>query len=775
MYSFQSESLGEGGILSTQCLCIMMNRFFRLLIASISGIGLLGLNSGLYGQASLPTSFDFNSPTAPMGWTMFQQNGNTTYSSGSDGNPSGRLDETNDHVEIFFAEEPGELSYHLRGSTFQGAPWDGTFSIQESVDGITWTDMRVLTNTSGVTVSGFTQYSDYPASATRYVRFFYTNKVSGSNMALDEVNLAIPGPTPPQEINITYNNAKVISGDNVAFNAPVNDSTDVTFTIANFGTVNTLLLSNMTITGPQSSEFQFLSAPIDSIVALDSVDLDLRFKPTVAGTRSAVLTISNNDADENPFVINLFGVGGNLASQPVNPPTNFTATDVRTFMMDLSFTPPSPAPDGGYLVLRRTGSPVASYPTDGVTYVRGDQIGASKVVYSGPATSFSPNNIIAAHDYHFAVFAYNGANQFTNYLEQAPLNGWVTSASLSLRDPTYYDQISTDSASFISDLTNLIQPHFQVFYANYLSTMIPFSSRDTTGFDKVITCAYSGEQKVYTEPFGFNQSNFSREHIFSSSWMPDSANSDSPPYSDQHNLLPTNLTQVNIPRSNHPFGEVVNVQSQYLDGKLGTDANGDLVYEPRESVKGDVARSIFYMTTAYNGWAGQAWDWNSLVGSRVQEQDQQLLKDWHFQDPPDAWEIARNDFLDTLQMNRNPFVDHPEYVCFIDFETLTKIADTLGPCAPVWIDPVEPDRVEMHIFPNPNRGDFVLRFTSDQEQLVAIRLVDVVGKEVYQEDFETQTGLNEHRVYTQNIPAGVYVLEMVLGEKVYAKKTVIGQ
>ncbi len=746
----------------------MMNRFLLLLVAT-------ALSSTLFGQASLPTFFDFSSPLPPAGWTLFLQNGNTTYSSGSDGNPSGRLDETNDHVEIFFAEEPGELSYHLKGSTFQGAAWDGTFSIQESVDGVTWTDMRVLTNTSGVTVSGFTQYSDYPAATSRYVRFFYTNKISGSNMALDEVNLSIPGPTPPQEINITFNGSKVISGDNVAFNAPVNDSTDVTFMVANFGTVNTLLLSNMTLTGPQSSEFQMISPPIDSIVALDSAGLTLRFKPTLAGTRSAVLTLTNNDADENPFVINLFGVGGNLASQPVNPPTNFTASDVRTFMMDLSFTEPTPAPDGGYLVLRRTGSAITSYPTDGVTYVRGDMIGGAKVVYSGPASSFSPNNIIASQDYYFAIFAYNGANQFINYLEQNPLNAMVTSASLSLRDPTYYDLISTDSASFISDLTGLIQPHFQVFYANYLSTMIPFSSRDTTGYNKVINCAYSGEVKVYTEPFGFTPNNFSREHIFSSSWMPDSATSDSPPYSDQHNLLPTNLTDVNIPRSNHPFGEVVNIQSQYLDGKLGTDANGDLVYEPRESVKGDVARSIFYMTTAYDGWAGQAWSWNALVGSRVQEQDQQLLKDWHFMDPPDAWEIARNDFLDTLQMNRNPFVDHPEYVCFIDFETLTKIADTLGPCTPVGIDLAPSSQGGLEVYPNPNQGQFVVRFQAGQEQSVSIRLLDVVGKSVYREAIEGYTGSNEHRIYTGDHPTGVYFLEMAVDGQAYTKKVIIGQ
>jgi len=736
----------------------MKYRFLLTLLASLLTA------STVMSQASLPSAFDFNSATPPAGWTLFQQNGNTTYASGSDGNPSGRLDETNDHVEIFFAEEPGEF----KGSTWQGAPWDGTFSIQESVDGINWVDMRVLTNSSSVSTGGFTQYADYPAANTRYVRFFYTNKVSGSNIALDQVNLSIPGATPAQEINVTYNGVKVITGDNVAFNAPVNDSADIAFTIANFGTVNSLQISNVTLSGLQSSEFQLLPPVPTSIPALDSTDLVLRFKPQAAGTRSAVLTIDNNDADENPFVINLFGVGGNLASEPSQPASNFTANDVRSFMMDLSFTAPNPAPDGGYLVLRQSINPVTASPTDGVTYVRGDMIGGAKVVYSGPATEFSPNNIVAGRDYHFAIFPYNGANQFTNYLETNPLNGAVTSSSVTFRDPTYYDLISTDSASFITDLTNLIQPHFQVFYANYLSTMVPFSSRDTIGNERVITCAYSSEEKVYAEPFGFNGTNFSREHVFAASWMPDSAHSGSPPYSDQHNLLPTNLTEVNIPRSNNPFGEVVTINAQYLDGKLGLDANGNTVYEPRDQVKGDVARAVFYMTTAYNGYAGEPWAWNSIPGSLAQSQNQQLLKDWHFMDLPDAQEIARNDFLDTLQMNRNPFIDHPEYVCFIDFATLTKVADTLGPCMPVAIAPEK--KAELLVYPNPNPGQFKVQFHGEVGQKHAIELLNSVGKIVFSTSMEAQSPTIEYELRTESLPNGFYILQVKNADQLQTQK-----
>ena len=51
-------------------------------------------------------------------------------------------------------------------------------------------------------------------------------------------------------------------------------------------------------------------------------------------------------------------------------------------------------------------------------------------------------------------------------------------------------------------------------------------------------------------------------------------------------------------------------------------------------------------------------------------QDVELLVSWHEADPPDAYDVARNDYVQSIQQNRNPFVDHPEYVDYIDFHTL---------------------------------------------------------------------------------------------------------
>jgi hypothetical protein len=61
----------------------------------------------------------------------------------------------------------------------------------------------------------------------------------------------------------------------------------------------------------------------------------------------------------------------------------------------------------------------------------------------------------------------------------------------------------------------------------------------------------------------------------------------------------------------------------------------------------------------------------TLPGLSETTEEQALLKQWNTQDPPDAWEVGRNDYIETIQHNRNPFVDHPEYVDMIDFNTMT--------------------------------------------------------------------------------------------------------
>ena len=42
-----------------------------------------------------------------------------------------------------------------------------------------------------------------------------------------------------------------------------------------------------------------------------------------------------------------------------------------------------------------------------------------------------------------------------------------------------------------------------------------------------------------------------------------------------------------------------------------------------------------------------------------------MLIQWSEQDPPDELEVMRNSLVQSYQGNRNPFVDHPEWVACI--------------------------------------------------------------------------------------------------------------
>jgi endonuclease I len=242
---------------------------------------------------------------------------------------------------------------------------------------------------------------------------------------------------------------------------------------------------------------------------------------------------------------------------------------------------------------------------------------------------------------------------------------------------TYYDALNPALSSFITDLEARIRsPYTQVSYDNFDETNVTnFASRDTTGGQRVVTCVYSNEEYVYTPPFAWGH--YSREHTWCQSWMPSLGSTSSQEGSDQHHIFPVNQNQVNGVRSNHPLSNVVTPTKTYLSCKYGTNANGKIVFEPRESHKGDAARALFYMAVRYNGIGGFDWTFNNLqtylLGNSEDSINVSTLIQWAKQDPPDKWEIDRNNYVQSIQGNRNPFIDHPEYINYINFWNLSKV------------------------------------------------------------------------------------------------------
>lgn len=243
----------------------------------------------------------------------------------------------------------------------------------------------------------------------------------------------------------------------------------------------------------------------------------------------------------------------------------------------------------------------------------------------------------------------------------------------------YYDSINVANPTFVTDLKERIRRNYtKVSYDQFDETNVAnYASRDTSGGKRAVTCVYSGFIQVYTPPFAWTPTtSMSREHTWCHSWMPTYSSTSGNEYSDQHHLFPTHQNGANGVRSNHPLGIVATVTSSFLEGKYGQDANMNNVYEPRDAHKGDAARAILYMALRYDGVNGNSWNFNWLNSVRLPflneaPQDINTLIQWHQNDPPDAWEIGRNDYIYSIQNNRNPFIDHPEYVNYIDFNDMT--------------------------------------------------------------------------------------------------------
>ncbi|MCS0634945.1 endonuclease [Streptomyces sp. LP05-1] len=132
------------------------------------------------------------------------------------------------------------------------------------------------------------------------------------------------------------------------------------------------------------------------------------------------------------------------------------------------------------------------------------------------------------------------------------------------------------------------------------------------------------------------------------------------PGTDLHHLRPEDVG-VNAVRGNKDFDN----GGSPVPGASGNRTDSDS-FEPRDAVKGDVARMILYMAVRYDGGDGfPDLEPNERVnnGSTPAIGRLSVLKQWSLQDPPDAFEQRRNETIyTTYQHNRNPFVDHPEWV-----------------------------------------------------------------------------------------------------------------
>ena len=572
-----------------------------------------------------------------------------------------------------------------------------------------------------------------------------------------DANDIFPYAAPDKKIDVEINGVSVLNGS-TAF---IGTTVATPMTIKNIGS-NNLTVSNFTIAGPSSGDFVANIVP-GAIAGFSQTNNEITFNAQGNGSRIAVLSIESDDPDVPVFTINLYAIGNDgLATQPANGASALNFSNVKAYTLSASYSPSANAER--YLVVWKEGSAPTSAPVDGTEYMRGDVVGDGKVAYVGAGTSFTPRGIRADIDYHFAVYAYNGFGNYVNYAQSQVLSGNVSSTGSNIGN--YYNGISSSSASLIADLTALVNPH--QFYSYFLYKTIimdQFEIRDTINGESFVECAYSGERLVFGGPFDWTATGYSREHTYAHSWMGTfpADNPEQPEYTDYHNLYPANLAKANTPRSNLPLGEITgNTVYNYLEGSVGQGPNGQLLYEPREANKGNAARALFYMAVTYNGQGGYSWQLPPNFNQSSMEQNQEVLKTWHFGDLPDSYEIARHELIFDTQGNRNPFIDSVDFACYIDFSNMSYDAD--GCELSVGQNELEYNLV---VFPNPT-SDMVYVQVNGQT-IDNLSISDMTGRQVYVSTISNKIV----EVATSNLTAGTYIINVSTSAGTAQRKLIV--
>lgn len=223
----------------------------------------------------------------------------------------------------------------------------------------------------------------------------------------------------------------------------------------------------------------------------------------------------------------------------------------------------------------------------------------------------------------------------------------------------YYDDANGKSGEELkSALHNIIDDHTEISYSNVWDALRE-TDEDPSNPNNVLLL-YTGRSQGKNENGG-NADDWNREHVWAKSHG--DFGTSMGPGTDLHHLRPTDAS-VNSSRSNLDFDEGGTEHEEAAGNYYDSDS-----WEPRDSVKGDVARMLFYMDVRYEGDSGELdLELNNQVnnGSAPYHGKLSVLLEWHEEDPVDDFERRRNDIIyNDYQHNRNPFIDHPEWVAEI--------------------------------------------------------------------------------------------------------------
>lgn len=494
---------------------------------------------------------------------------------------------------------------------------------------------------------------------------------------------------------------------NLVLTNNTNTTTDVSFT-ASAGTNKYLvvrstsnILTQQPVNGTSYSDGDALG---NGVIAYSGTNQSFVAGDLQPGTTYYFFVYSYNDANcsggpvynlTSPLSGNTTTTSPPACAAPVNSISNLQLV-ASSSAVNGSFNASGDA--DGYLVIRSTNASLGFTPANGINYTVGQTAGNGIVVKSGVGNTFIASGLTSSTTYYFFVFPQNNFNCTGGPLyNTTSVSGSTTTTNIATGDwPTGYYNFAngkscatlktalryiTDntSGSFSGDTYTHDPQSYDALWNQYkISDIKP---REVgSGSANVIWDIYSDKPNA-TDPYNYTpgsdqcgsysgeNSCYNREHSFPKSWF-----NDAPPmHNDYHHVFPTD-GYVNGKRSNYKYGEVASATWTSLNGsKLGSSSIAGIsgpVFEPINEYKGDVARAYLYMVTRYetylSTWNGYNTDGaETLDGSMFPAVDINYLKlmiKWHNQDPVSQKERDRNNGGYSFQGNRNPFVDHPEYV-----------------------------------------------------------------------------------------------------------------
>jgi endonuclease I len=249
---------------------------------------------------------------------------------------------------------------------------------------------------------------------------------------------------------------------------------------------------------------------------------------------------------------------------------------------------------------------------------------------------------------------------------------------------------------------------------------------------------------------------FNHEH----SWPQSYFNEAMPMKSDLFHVYPSD-GWVNGKRANFAFGEVSNPNYTSLNGcKLGPNTYpgfSGTAFEPIDSFKGDFARSYFYMATRYYTEDGGWLNWDMANGAELKQWAINMLLEWHHNDPVSQKEKDRNEAIYTIQNNRNPFIDQPEFADCIWGICNTSVAGS-------------PALSNIKIYPVPAVSTVTIEWEKlSPAESIAIDVADMQGRQIYH---YVPAG-SKLTIPVSDWSSGIYMLQISSGEKASYQKLIV--